>query len=162
MKLLFLAIITMVYCSFSIAKAKCDTEKQHVDKWNDILRNKVSERARDNHRTAKQVFLDCLLAKNKITKKSNKAVLTSPTKKLKTQPYKAKSHSKTKNVTVTNYVNYKGKKKDAWHLYFKESPECMKNSGDMSVFVKCAKIRKQSLKQFESRWNNQTQKLVDN
>ncbi|MCF2949180.1 hypothetical protein L0668_13755 [Paraglaciecola aquimarina] len=182
MKLLILAIITMTYCNLSVAKAQCDTEKQKVDRWNDVLKYKVSERARDKHRAVKQEFLDCLLAKNKPAKKSKKAASSSPStstnssKKHKTHPkslsktqtisryktksYKAKNYAKTEHVMVSNYVDFKGKKKQAWNIYFKESAECMENSGDMAVFVKCAKIRKQNLKEFESKWDHQVQQLV--
>jgi hypothetical protein len=71
-----------------------------------------------------------------------------------------KRHKQTKHITVSDYSNFKGKKKQAWYAYFAESQECLSNSNDMPIFVACAKIRKQNLKQFNARWNEQTEELM--
>ena len=63
-------------------------------------------------------------------------------------------------VTVSNYTNFKGNKKRVWYLYFIESDECLSNKNDMKIFVVCGKVRKQNLKTFSARWNNQTQELM--
>jgi hypothetical protein len=59
-----------------------------------------------------------------------------------------KHHKQTKHVSVSDYSNFKGKKKQAWYAYFTESQACLSNSNNMPIFVVCAKVRKQHLKQF--------------
>jgi hypothetical protein len=71
-----------------------------------------------------------------------------------------KHHKQTKHVVVSDYSNFKGKKKQAWYAYFTESQECLSNSNNMPIFVACAKVRKQHLKQFNARWNEQTEELM--
>jgi hypothetical protein len=118
--------------------------------------------ARDRHRDAKQEFLDCLRKpdnkpKNKIftdekQQKNTRIKAYKPTK----SRHSVSSHKKTSHITVTDYTNFKGKKKLAWNDYFQESGMCMSSNQDMQIFVACAKIRKQNLKAFNARWEHKT------
>jgi hypothetical protein len=54
-------ILILEMTAFSrVALSQCEIEQKQVDRWNSILKNKVTERARNKHREAKKVFLDCL------------------------------------------------------------------------------------------------------
>jgi hypothetical protein len=155
-KITFLLFISL----FSgIAHGQCEGEKQEADKWNAVLKNKVSEWARDHHRQAKRVFLDCLRKQNKIVSQSptSSPVSIIPNKRQYTNRFKRRY--KTENVRVSDYTNFTGKKKSRWYTYFSDSPQCRHNSGNMQVFVACAKVRKHSLDRFNRRWNDITQQL---
>jgi hypothetical protein len=143
-----------------VAYSQCELEKAQVDRWNKTLKNKVTERARNKHREAKKEFLSCLRQSvNAAPKKSSTSSNTKVRKTTKTKyqfaPRKSASH-----VTVSDYSNFKGKKKLAWSHYFKESEQCLDNKNDMTIFVACAKVRKQNLKIFNARWNDQTLELM--
>jgi hypothetical protein len=144
-----------------LAYSQCEEEKEEADRWNKFLKYKVTERARSKHREAKETFLDCLrqpteeVQTKSTTSSSTKSRKTTKKTKYKYSPSKSPSH-----VTVSDYTNFKGKKKRAWSLYFTESVVCLNNKNDMKIFVSCAKVRKQNLKTFNARWNNQTQELM--
>jgi len=144
-----------------LAYSQCELEKEQVDKWNNILKNRATERARNRHREAKSAFLDCLRqpTEEKVQKKSSTHASSKTRDTTKTQ-YKFSLPKNSSHVTVSDYTNFKGKKKLAWGLYFNESDKCLSNKNDMKIFVACAKVRKQNLKIFNARWNNQTQELM--
>lgn len=141
--------------------SKCEFEKKRVDRYNSMLKNKATESARNGHRAAKSAYLDCLRrpteekAQTKSSTHSSSQTPGTSKTKYKLSPPKSSGH-----VTVSDYSNFKGKKKQAWALYFTESVECLSNKNDMKIFVACAKVRKQHLKIFNARWNNQTQELM--
>ncbi|WP_339724649.1 hypothetical protein [uncultured Paraglaciecola sp.] len=154
-------IILLLLSAFSrLAYSQCEVEKKQVDNWNKVLKNKVTEWARKKHRVAKKEFLDCLRQPNKESP-TQSPIRSSPSKPAPSKPeYKFAPIKSAKHVTVSDYANFKGKKKLAWSHYFKESDECLSNKNDMKLFVACAKVRKQQLKTFNSRWNDQTQALM--
>jgi hypothetical protein len=151
-------LVLAIFSGFTYSQ--CEPEKEQVDRWNKLLKNKVSERARNKHREAKKEFLDCLRQSTEVTpKKSATHSKTKASKSTKTK-YKFSPHKSASHVTVSDYTNFKGKKKHAWNFYFVESTKCLSNKNDMKIFVACAKVRKQNLKTFNTRWNNQTQELM--
>ena len=162
MKVITLIVAAVIFSSASAEplESQCKIEKKRADKWNQILKHKVTENARKQHRKAKNEFLECL---RKPVVKEIKTSLPSSSDNKKhatTIPrYVRKRHNQTQHITVSDYTNFKGKKKLAWNEYFQESKECLANSNNMKVFVACAKIRKQNLKQFNARWNDQTEEL---
>jgi hypothetical protein len=144
-----------------LAYSQCEVEKEEVDRWNKILKYKVTDRARNKHREAKSGFLDCLRQPTDEKVKTKSSTHSSrKTRKTSKTKYKFSPHKSSSHVTVSDYTNFEGKKKLAWTLYFTESVECLSNKNDMKIFVACAKVRKQNLKKFNARWNNQIQKLM--
>ena len=143
-----------------VALSQCDIEQKQVDRWNSILKNKGTERARSKHREAKKAFLDCLRLPTEAVQTKSPSISSTKTPKTTKTKYKFAPRKNSSHVTVSDYANFKGKKKLAWSLYFKEPVECLSNKTDMKIFVACAKFRKQNLKTFNSRWNNQTQELM--
>jgi N-acetylmuramoyl-L-alanine amidase CwlA len=151
---MMLMLVLTIFSGFTYSQ--CEPEKEQADRWNKILKSKVSERARNKHRKAKKEFLDCLRQPTEIIPTKSKTKTSKPTKtKYTFSPGKSSSH-----VTVSDYTDFKGKKKLAWNLYFVESDKCLSNKNDMKIFVACAKVRKQNLKTFNARWNKQTQELM--
>lgn len=158
---MILAVITFSGSAYG----QCEAEKREVDRWNAYLKKKVTEWAREKHRLVKQEFLDCLRMpeekpKNKLNT-SNKPPTNVKTKTFKPSKkrYSFSSRNKNNHIKVSDYANFKGKKKLAWNQYFQESGKCASSNQDMQVFVACAKIRKQNLKAFNARWDHVTQKL---
>ncbi|WP_226991254.1 hypothetical protein [Paraglaciecola psychrophila] len=154
-------ILILVMSVFSrLAYSQCELEEEQVDVWNKLLKYKVTERARNKHREAKKVFLDCLRQPTKEVQTKSPTISTTKTRKTTKTKYKFSPHKSSNHVTVSDYTNFKGKKKQAWNLYFIESIECLTNKNDMKIFVACANVRKRKLKTFNARWNNQTQELM--
>ncbi len=145
-----------------LAYSQCEPEKKLVDKWNSILKNRVTELARNKHREAKSDFLDCLRqpTEEAKVKKTSPKHSSSKARKITKPKYKFSPRKSSGHLIVSDYTNFKGKKKIAWYRYFKESVECLSNKSDMKIFVACSKVRKQNLKTFNARWNNQTQELM--
>jgi hypothetical protein len=144
--------------------AQCEKEKEEADKWNRVLKNKSTEYARSMHRESKSIYLDCIRqprVKEKPPASPNlsKSPISQTQQSRKNKYYSAPRQSNS-HITVSDYTNFKGKKKRAWGLYFNESAECLSNKSNMKMFVACAKVRKQNLKAFNARWNNQTQELM--
>ncbi len=153
-------LIVAVVVFSSAAHGQCEMEKERVDRLNDSLKHQVTERARERHRIAKQDFLDCLRKPAEVPQTLSPHV-SEYEKPYTTSPnYVPKRHKQTRNVTVSDYSNFNGKKKQAWYAYFTESQACLSNSNNMPIFVACAKVRKQHLKQFNARWNEQTEELM--
>lgn len=154
-------ILILALSVFSrLAYSQCEPEEEQVDKWNKRLKYKVTEIARNKHREAKKVFLDCLRQPTEEVQTKSPTISSTKTRKTTKTKYKFSPHKSANHVTVSDYTNLKGKKKQAWNLYFIESTECLSNKNDMNIFVACAKVRKQNLKNFNARWNNQTQELM--
>ena len=161
MKVLMSVLIVFVVTSADVS-AKCDYEKERADYWNKKLKEKVTERRRERHREAKNEFLACL-RDDKNDEQSNSSansIYFSDSRQSSvyrsSSSYQQKRYPQTMNVQISNYANFDGKKKLAWQRYFKESPQCLYNSGNMKVFVACSKIRKRELKAFNARWNEKT------
>jgi hypothetical protein len=154
-------VLILVMSIFSrLAYSQCELEEEQVDRWNKALKYKVTERARNKHREAKKVFLDCLRQPTKGVQKKSAIISTTKTRKATKTTYKFSPHKSSNHITVSDYTNFKGKKKQAWNLYFIESAKCLSNKNDMKIFVACAKVRKRKLKTFNARWSNQTQELM--
>lgn len=153
-------VVVLILSSATSAQSQCEAEKKHADKWNKILKYKVTERAREQHRKAKKEFLECLRRPVEAETKTSSQRLKAKKPSITLPQYIPKPHKHTKHVTVSDYTNFKGKKKQAWYEYFQESQECLANSNDMKIFVACAKVRKQQLKQFNARWNDKTEELM--
>lgn len=161
LKIIVLMVAAVIFSCVSAAQSQCEIEKQRADKWNQILKYKVSEMARAQHRKAKKEFLECLRKPVEAETKTSLPIPSDDKKPSSIPPkYVPKRHKQTNHVTVSDYANFKGKKKQAWYEYFQESQECLVNSNNMKIFVACAKIRKQHLKQFNARWNDQTEELM--
>jgi hypothetical protein len=143
-----------------LAYSQCEREEEQVDVWNKLLKYKVTERARNKHREAKKAFLDCLRQPTEDVQTKSPTISSTKTRKITKTKYKFSPHKSSNHVTVSDYTNFKGKKKQAWNLYFIESTECLSNKNDMNIFVACATVRKQNLKTFNTSWNNQTQELM--
>lgn len=169
MKLFALIIASIFIQNMAIAQMACEKEKDEVDRWNRILKNNVTETARDKHRDAKERFLKCLhdqriqpeITKPKDAKPEQKKYSSikknSPTTRKTVQSKKPIQYGT--NTVTTAYTHYRGEKLKAWHGFFQESPECKNNSGDMGVFVKCSAMRKEQLAIFERRWDDSQQRL---
>lgn len=159
MKTLILVLVVILFSAS--AQSQCEDEKKRADKWNDSLRHKVTEFARKQHRKAKTDFLECL-RQPESQETTQSSTLRSKTKKSpkRTYVYQPNRHEQTSHVTVSDYTNFKGEKKLAWNNYFQESDECLSNNSNMKIFVDCAKVRKQQLKLFNARWNEQTKELM--
>jgi hypothetical protein len=158
LKIIILILAIIVFSSE--AHSQCELEKERADKWNDRLKHKVTEWARENHRKAKQDFLDCLREPIDEPETSLSQNTDNEHSYLTVPSHNPKRYKPSNHMIVSNYTNFKGKKKIAWNAYFTESQECLSNSNDMPIFVACAKVRKQSLKQFNARWNEQTEELM--
>ena len=143
-----------------LAYSQCEPEEEQVDVWNKLLKYKVTERARNKHREAKKVFFFCLRQPTEEVQTKSPTISSTKTRKTTKTKYKFSPHTSSNHVTVSDYTNLKGKKKQAWNLYFIESIECLTNKNDMKIFVACANVRKRKLKTFNARWNNQTQELM--
>ena len=143
-----------------LAYSQCEEEKEEADRWNKLLKYKVTERARNGHREAKERFLDCLRKPTEEVKTKLPKISNTKSRKTTKTKYKFSLRKSSSHVTVSDYTNFKGKKKLSWNLYFIESDKCLNNKNDMKTFVACAKVRKQNLKTFNTRWNNQTQELM--
>ncbi|MEP0177776.1 MAG: hypothetical protein ABJH28_02880 [Paraglaciecola sp.] len=160
MKLLGFCMVIFIFSSLAHSQGKCKQEKQQVDHWNSQLKYKVTEHARNKHRAAKADYLVCLRQVEPVQSKKSNAKVTDSTNITNLPDFKTKTKSTAmKSVTVSRYVNFKGKKKAAWQQYFIEPTKCLENRSDMSVFVKCAKLRKHELKRFNARWDANTQTL---
>lgn len=157
LKSIVVVLLLAIWHPTSLADSVCEREKKEADHWNQVLKNRVTENARTKHREAKKIFLDCL--------REDLSAYKAPVKSLKipktTKPLDIYNRSipSTRNVNVSDYTGFKGKKKQAWERYYIESPECLKNRNDMQMFVRCASLRKDYLKEFKSRWDDKSQTL---
>ncbi|AMJ75293.1 hypothetical protein AV940_14420 [Alteromonas sp. Mac2] len=159
---LFLIIITFSFSAFAVET--CVEEKAAVDHWNGLLRHEVTEYRRSKHRDAKSTFLACLGSVNSRDSSVKTQVYTQKNLNVRrntsrSQQSSVRKYPSTRNFSVSSYHNFKGAKREAWDNFYKESPDCMNNSGDMTVFVKCASERKDYLHRFSSLWDERRQSM---
>jgi hypothetical protein len=168
-------VFFVMYSQASYAEESCQKEKDRVDHWNDVLKNRSTERGRDRHREVKKEFLECLREDKKIKKINNTraqnvySTQITPTRRNNSVSSKSRYKKKsatysrkfvpTKNIHVQEFAAFKGVKLKRWREFFTESETCRTNRGDMSLFVKCADERKRHLAAFNSRWIANTQSL---
>lgn len=147
------------------SSGKCAKEKDEVDYWNNLMRERVTEMRRTNHRQAKAEFLDCLGRDDTVSPRvptiNDSQSEQSGVRNITRQHIRRSAPRRgfTQDVYVSSYHNFEGAKRDAWTQFFQESQECIHNDGDMKIFVKCANERKYYLEQFNQRWNERTQSL---
>jgi hypothetical protein len=175
MKRYLFMVFFVMYSQASYAEELCQKEKDRVDYWNDVLKNRSTERGRDGHREAKKDFLECLREDTENQKTNNtiapKVYSTQITPTRSNNSVSSKSRNKnqsstysrrlvpTKNIRVQEFAAFKGVKLNRWREFFIESEICQTNRGDMSLFVKCAEERKRHLTAFNSRWDANIQGL---
>jgi hypothetical protein len=168
-------VFFVIFSQALYAEESCQKEKDRVDYWNDVLKNRSTERGRDGHREAKKDFLECLREDTENQKTNNtiapKVYSTQITPTRSNNSVSSKSRNKnqsstysrrlvpTKNIRVQEFAAFKGVKLNRWREFFIESEICQTNRGDMSLFVKCAEERKRHLTAFNLRWNDNTQNL---
>jgi hypothetical protein len=162
-------VLFVIYSQAAYAEESCRKEKDRVDYWNDALKHRSTERARDGHREAKKDFLECLregkenkkttiieaqkvYSAQKIPTRSNNSVNSKSPNRNKSSTY-SRRVVPTTNIRVQEFAAFKGVKLKRWREFYTESETCRTNRGDMSLFVKCADERKRHLTAFNSRWD---------
>lgn len=159
--ILFATPFLVLLSAQTVASNNCISEKAEVDRWNDLLRERVTESRRTHHREAKAKFLDCLGGKNTEGSAQQRRVANPPENHQQEKVSKPLRTARrgSQDMYVSSYHNFKGAKREAWKKYFQESPECKNNSSDMAVFVKCAAERKRYLQEFNNSWDEGIQSL---
>jgi hypothetical protein len=165
LKLLAFVVALVASIDVNAKQDRCVSEREAVDHIQDRMRKgyRIGEHLRDRERKAKAEYLQCMREPRSTAKQapkhtvkpktySNRDVVRLPSKRrtTKIKPMRARS---------TSYHNYKGAKLAAWEEFFTEPEECLKLKGDMNLFVKCSKNRKEAKKLFESRWDSKTHAL---
>ena len=158
-------VITFLVCLCCIPNsfaASCQKEKEKADYWNTLMRkDKVTERRRERHREAKQIYLHCLnSAKTSSSKKNKPVVAKSTANAASKKKKKQKRYTITQDIKVISYHNFKGNKRIAWERFFQESPECINNTTNEKTFVRCSEERKVALSYFNAHWSESQQKLI--
>jgi hypothetical protein len=129
----------------------------------------IGEHLRDRERIAKAEYLKCMRDPNvanllqmktaELTAKLESKPKRKPIKNIyKGSPVKIKPMG----ARSSGYHNYKGVKLAAWRKFFSEPEECLELEGDMKLFVKCSKNRKQVKRLFDSRWDDKKEVLNSN
>lgn len=167
-KLITCSAALLLSINVSARPDRCVKERKAVDYIQERMRNgySIGEYLRDRERIAKAEYLKCMRDPNvanllqmktaeltaklesKPKRKSTKNIYKRPAVKVK--PMGARS---------SGYHNYKGVKLAAWSKFFSEPEECIALEGDMKLFVKCAKNRKEVKRLFDSRWDDKREVL---
>lgn len=150
-------LVNILIPTHSLASETCQKEKDQVDYWNSLLKQRATEQRRDRHRTAKEAFLLCL--GNNTSKQATEQRREVTTEAIRVSPPRQAPVRRSTNARVSSYHNFKGAKRIAWEAYFKESKHCINNKGNMSIFVQCSEQRKLALQYFNQLWDESAQKL---
>lgn len=165
-QLFFVLSLGFLFSGSATSAEKCAEEKEEADYWNRLMRERVTEMRRTNHRQAKADFLDCLGEDDSATSKKPQVKVyrgrQSDARNMIRQNVRRSAPRKgyTQDIFVSSYHNFEGAKRKAWSQFFKEPQECMNNDGNMNMFVKCTNERKYYLEQFNQRWDEKTQSLA--
>lgn len=147
------AVGLLIFTNQASAKSKCEQEWKALKNVQSQMRNRSTERLRDQERYRHNEYQTCRKGK----KKKSKSYKAKTNYKNQKTTYKKNSYPKYLNKNITNSVSLKGKfkdeKQDAWIQYYDKPQECILPKS-IQEFSKCLNDRDEKSKKFDKEWNN--------